>query len=174
MVVLLTSFATWLPHQISNSSDDLLAILNQDQNHNLYYLRKLPVNTNIASQQVITKIQEIQPQTIICCGMAETRDQLTIESNAKCDDDCQKSQVNLTKLVSCLTNTSISHDAGNFVCEGLYYQVLSYLSRHHLKSSCLFVHVPILNTNNTHVIYQDFTKILKFVEQESAIFETKN
>ncbi len=170
MVVLLTSFDTWLPHQVSNSSDDLLTIIEQNQNHDLVLLKKLPVNTDLASQQVIEKIQEVKPKTIICCGMAEKRDQLTIESNARCENDCRKSQVNLPKLLSCLNNTSISHDAGNFVCEGLYYQVLNHVHLHNLKIDCIFVHVPILNTINTQDIYQDFTKILNFVEQESANF----
>ena len=164
MVILLTSFDTWLPHQVSNSSDDLLQKIEQENHDYLCFLRKLPVNTDLASQKTISKIQEVNPQTVICCGMAEKRDHLTIESHARCGNDCQYSQADLTKLLSCLDQTAISHDAGNFVCEGLYYQVLKYLHQHNRKTDCIFVHVPILNQINTQTIYHDFAKIINFLE----------
>lgn len=169
MVILLTSFDTWLPHQISNSSDDLLKKIEQEHHDNLCLLRKLPVDTNLASKKVINKIREVNPQSIICCGMAAKRDHLTIESNARSENNCQRSSVNLTKLLSCLNHTSISHDAGKFVCEGLYYQILSYLQVHKPKSNCIFVHVPILNPINTKNIYEEFITIIKFIENEPHI-----
>lgn len=168
MVILLTSFDTWLPHQISNSSDDLLKKLEQESNYDLCLLKKLPVNTNLASQKVINTIQEVNPTSIICCGMAEKREQLTIESNARSENTCHRSPVNLPQLLSCLNNTAISHDAGQFVCEGLYYQVLEYLKVHKQRVNCIFVHVPILNQSNTNNIYQDFTEIINFFENKSS------
>lgn len=169
MVILLTSFDTWLPHQISNSSDDLLKKIEQEHHDNLCLLRKLPVDTNLASQKVINKIQEVNPQSIICCGMAEKRNHLTIESNARSKHNCHKSPVNLTQLLSCLNHTSISHDAGKFVCEGLYYQVLEFLKIKKVRSNCIFVHIPIINPSNTQNIYDDFLKIIKFLENKPDI-----
>jgi pyroglutamyl-peptidase len=44
------------------------------------FLRQLPVDIELASKSVISKIAELQPDIIICCGMAESRSQLTIEA----------------------------------------------------------------------------------------------
>jgi pyroglutamyl-peptidase len=163
--LLLTSFHTWLPHQTSNSSDDLLEIMaKQQENFNyLCFLRKLPVNTEIATQKVIETIKIINPQAIICCGMAESRAVLTVESNAVCGEDCLITQVNLDSLLNSLAYTEISHNAGQFVCEGLYYQILKYTQNNYLNIPCIFVHIPILHQDNLDKIKQDFTTIINFM-----------
>ena len=49
--ILLTSFETWLPHQKSNSSDDLLHHIESERidGVSLTFVRKLPVDTVLAS-----------------------------------------------------------------------------------------------------------------------------
>ena len=162
--LLLTSFQTWLPHHKSNSSDDLLEAIQKQSDPNLYFVRKLPVNTNIATLQVIQAIEQIEPKGIVCCGMAESRTQLTVESNAVCDRDCLITKVNLQELATCLNNTQISHDAGKFVCEGLYYQILKYIQLNKPNIQCLFVHIPLLNADNLKIIHQDFIAIINFMQ----------
>lgn len=163
MTLLLTSFTTWLTHQKSNSSDDLLAILEQQKEYDCYYLRQLPVEIETASKKAIAIIQQIQPLSIICCGMAESRYRLSIESNARCQESCLYTAVNLPQLLSCLSHTDLSHDAGQFVCEGLYYQVLAHLRSLTLDIPCLFVHVPVLTPHNQAIILEDFVTILDFL-----------
>ena len=162
--LILTSFQTWLPHQKSNSSDDLLEIIQKQANQNFYFVRKLPVNTNLATLSVIEAIEHIEPKGIICCGMAEYRKQLTVESNAICDRDCIFTRVNLEKLIACLNNTKISHDAGKFVCEGLYYQILKYIQINQLNVRCIFVHIPPINSDCLTVIQQEFLAIINFMQ----------
>lgn len=159
---LLTSFQTWLPHQKSNSSEDLLEIIQKQNNSfvDLFFLRNLPVDLKLASQKVISEIESIHPDAIICCGMAESRNKLTIESNATCKDKCLYTSVNLTELTKKLMVTEISHDAGKFVCEGLYYQVLKYIQSLENKIPCIFVHVPLLNQSNLNLIQRDFHDII--------------
>lgn len=200
--ILLTSFQTWLPHQKSNASDDLLEAIAQPDNSSasLAFLRQLPVNIPEATSRVITKIEELQPTAIICCGMAESRSKLTVESCATCEctsyrvrlysyclSICRylrlkglydlvqaqlaktkqseqlliKTSVDLEQLVAELVETKISHDAGKFVCEGLYYQVLNYLRERNLNISCIFVHVPVLTADNTPSIMADFQMIIE-------------
>jgi pyroglutamyl-peptidase len=159
--LLLTSFETWLPHQKSNSSDDLLNEL-IDRNllpENCYLLRKLPVNFDLAPYQVITKIKELQPDVILCCGMAESRPLLTVESNGKSEQDIVFTPLPLRKLMQGLQATEISHDAGKFVCNALYYSVLKFMQVHQLPSHCLFVHVPVLQTENREAIVHDFLQL---------------
>lgn len=163
--ILLTSFDIWLPHHVSNASDDLLEAISY-LNFNwvsLNYLRKLPVDRDLASQLVIDRINQIQPDVIICCGMAESRQQLSIESNATCQKDTLTTSVDLEKLIDRLSVTCISHDAGKFVCEGLYYRVLNYLKISQIDIPCIFVHVPILRETNRQEIIEDFCSILKLI-----------
>lgn len=157
--VLLTSFTTWLPHQESNSSDDLLQVISQLHTENSY-LRQLPVDTDLASKLAISKIQELQPDTIICCGMAERRSQLSIEAQAINRDDVLLTLVDLPQLIAGIDDIEISYDAGKFVCEGLYYSVLKYLKDYQMHSRCIFVHVPIITSDNSAVITTNFLSIL--------------
>lgn len=162
--ILLTSFDTWLPHQISNSSDDLLERVCQIDciPSSLTFLRKLPVDFELAPALALAKIAELQPDVILCCGMAEGREKLTVESRAVCGDETLQTSVDLEKIISGLSVTEISHEAGKFVCEALYYSVLNYLcSSSCWQSQCIFVHVPVLRDENMEPILADFLAIVE-------------
>ena len=165
--LLLTSFETWLPHQKSNTSDDLLGEVSRLESFppNCTLLRKLPVENQLATDRVLAAIETRQPTGIICCGMAEKRSQLTVESQATRGKDTLPTTVNLEKLVAKLTVTAISDDAGDFVCNYLYYSVLEYLHRRNLSTPCLFVHVPLFDAGNLAPIIADFTVICQELEE---------
>ena len=160
--ILLTSFDTWLPHHKSNSSDDLLAKISQIQSlpYSLTFLQKLPVDSELAPNLAIAQINQLQPDTIICCGMAESRQKLTVESCACSNKDILKTAVNLEHLIADLAATEISHEAGKFVCEAVYYAVLKHLADSQMTAQCIFVHVPILTPDNTDKIVGDFVSIV--------------
>ncbi|HTL87846.1 MAG TPA: peptidase C15 [Leptolyngbya sp.] len=160
MKILLTSFATWKKHQRSNASEDLIqAVLERDRfDQNCYFLRNLPVDFELAPKLVIEKITEIQPDVTICCGMAENRSRLSIESTGKFHSKILRSRLDLASLVESTIATEISHDAGNFVCNYLYYRVLKSLEAQ--PQHCVFVHVPILTASNLETIVQDFLEIV--------------
>ncbi|MBD2497578.1 peptidase C15 [Nostoc sp. FACHB-280] len=159
---LLTSFDTWLSDQDSNSSDDLLQEVSQVESlpHDLKFLRLLPVDVMLASSWVIQKVEELQPDYIICCGMAASRQRLSVEEGANQGTIFLPTVVNLEKLVLGTVATDISSDCGKFVCEGLYYAVLDYLQQSKLSTRCIFVHVPVLNQENLLVILADFLLII--------------
>ena len=170
--VLLTSFQTWLEHQKSNSSDDLLDIINNSKIHHnelnsLFFLRQLPVDINLAALQVINAIEVIKPYAIICCGMAESRSTLSLESNASFNEDRIYTSLDLNKLVDCLSNAYVSHNAGKFVCEGLYYQILKYLQKKNYCMPFVFAHIPVLDFHNIDVINKDFETIIHFLQHAS-------
>jgi len=161
--ILLTSFTTWLPHQNTNSSDDLLEKISQ-LNYTfaaLNLLRQLPVNIQLACDIVMEKVRVLEPNLIVCCGMAERRQHLSIESNATCNGRILQTNIALDKLVEENDRVRISHDAGKFVCEGLYYSVLELITRRQLPASCIFVHVPILTGQNLNLVLDDFEFILQ-------------
>ncbi|MDB9541520.1 peptidase C15 [Anabaenopsis tanganyikae CS-531] len=160
--ILLTSFEIWLSEQQSNSSDDLLmeVIKVHALPHDLKFLRRLPVDADLASSQVRQKISQLQPNYIICCGMAASRTKLSLEAVASCGESLLQTTVNLEKIVAGTTVVEISHDCGKFVCESLYYSVLHYLYQNQLATPCIFVHVPALNPDNLPVILADFLLII--------------
>ena len=164
--ILLTSFDTWKAHHRSNASDDLIeAIMQQDcfakWHEKLSLLRKLPVDFQLAPQQVIAQIDALQPDIIVCCGMAERRSLLTLESYGKHQSAILQTAIAVDQLVEGLAVTQVSHDAGDFVCNDLYYAVLKHIQTHRLDCRCLFIHVPVLNEVNLAPILQDFLIILQ-------------
>lgn len=170
--ILLTSFQTWLPHQKSNSSDDLLIEIDRETfSVALAFLRHLPVDIPQATREAIAKIEELQPDGIICCGMAESRTNLMVESCATCGDALIKTWVDLDNLVAGSVGTTISDDAGKFVCEGLYYEVLKYLQERNSNTPCLFVHVPILTPDNLPDIVTDFRLIIEKIASFAKVCE---
>ena len=160
--ILLTSFDIWLKDQPSNSSDDLLLEVTKVNSlpHDLNFLRLLPVDTLVASSWVIQKIAELQPDYIICCGMAASRQRLSVEVGANQGERFLQTVVDLEELVSGTGATDISNDCGKFVCEGVYYAVLEYLQQNQLTTGCIFVHVPVLNAENLGSIVADFLLII--------------
>lgn len=163
--LLLTSFDIWKPHHVSNASDDLLLeMLSRNLlNERIHLLRKLPVDFDLAPQRVIDKLNELSPQTIICCGMAERRSRLMIELNGKQPGEVIRTSVDVKSLIQQLENTEISQDAGKFVCNHLYHSLLKYVQVQNLQTQCLFVHVPILNASNLEPILKDFSKLLRII-----------
>lgn len=167
--LLLTSFQPWLPHHESNASDDLLAKLNPiTWPHGcLTLLPHLPVEIEAASQIVMMTIDVLQPDGVICCGMAETRSHLTVESNARNGTITRKTSVDLPSLIHDLPFTQISHDAGQFVCESLYFNVLAHLAEVAWPCNAIFVHVPCFTPANERQLVADFETLLARFPAES-------
>ena len=93
--------------------------------------------------------------------MAESRQKLTVESCACCESDILKTAVNLEPLVADLAVTEISHAAGKFVCEALYYAVLKHICDCQIAAKCIFVHVPNLTPDNADRMVADFLLVMR-------------
>ena len=155
--LLITSFRPWKAHQGLNASDVLLERVAAKLPKNVISLRWLPVNFDLAPIQVISHIVQYRPKAVICCGMAETRQTLTIEQWGTYKDCRLATPVNLQTLVKNTIHTHISDDAGNFVCNRLYYRVLN------RPANAVFVHVPLITPANQSVIEFDFLKIVEYL-----------
>ena len=95
------------------------------------------------------------------------RDRLAIESSAWHKNECLYSTINLSDLNQKLNVTEISHDAGKFVCEGLYYELLKYIQVESKNVDCIFVHVPRLEDSNVNLILKDISHIFAWFEAKS-------
>jgi pyroglutamyl-peptidase len=160
--ILLTSFDTWAAHQTSNASDDLLeGVLDQQlAPAHAHVIRRIPVDFQLAPATVIAAIETVQPAVVICCGMAEQRSHLTIEAHGKRAGDTLTTGLDLELLVQGTIATAISYDAGDFVCNHLYYEILSHIQQRQLNSQGLFVHVPVLTGQNLPSVMADFLSIV--------------
>ena len=161
--ILLTSFSTWRPHQRFNSSDQLLGEIAQsyELKESLFFLRQLPVNLPVAKQLTIAKFQQLQPDFLLCCGMAETRSQLNVETQAIVNGQILTTGLNVQKLTADLPYTIVSQNAGRFVCNSLYHSMLNYLKTCCPDQEGLFVHVPQLTLENRELIVADFRQLLE-------------
>ena len=159
--ILLTSFSIWEPHHTTNSSDDLLELISEIELDSLSFLRNLPVEFELAPQHVLEKFNELQPKVLICCGMAEERTKLNIESRAVLEERTMQTSIDLIELTTDLQMTEISHDAGRFVCNTLYYKTLEHLSSHDEEHHSIFIHVPVITEENKHFLVADFISIIE-------------
>ena len=166
---MITSFQTWRTYQRSNSSDDLIAELHRTGKlpADAHWLRQVPVNFQLAPMQVISEIQRLRPRLIICCGMAESRSYLSLERQAKAAEQTLQTSMDLSALMVETTLTEISEDAGNYVCNHLYYSVLDFIKQADWQMASLFVHVPVLNQENRPFILRDFVVIAQKMSQLS-------
>jgi pyroglutamyl-peptidase len=158
--ILITSFTTWEPHQPSNAADDLLQRFIEEKGDRHHYLRHLPVDFTLAPRRVIETFEEIRPRVLVCCGMAEERTRLNVESRAVLDERSLETGIDLVRLTEDLAMTDISHDTGRFVCNTLYYRSLEHLNAQESEHHCLFIHVPVLTEENAKALTQDFVRII--------------
>ena len=159
--ILITSFSIWESHHTTNSSDDLLHLLLEKELDSFHHLRSIPVDFELAPEHVLTRFDELKPRVLICCGMAEERTTLQIESRAILDEQLLQTSVDLETLTADLPMTEISHDAGQFVCNTLYYKALEHLSLQEENHHCVFIHVPVLTEENKDQLLADFISIIE-------------
>ena len=162
MTLLLTSFAPWKAHQSTNAADDLIALArarNQLPGQTLL-MRHLPVHWQLASGQVLAALFKHRPAAVVCCGMAEKRSFLSLERYAHHRCDRLETTLCLPDLCADMPWTTISDDAGNYVCNALYYQLLDCVQRYSLSTQCLFIHVPPISACNRELLANDFSHVL--------------
>jgi pyroglutamyl-peptidase len=167
--LLLTSFDTWLPHQKSNTSDDLLAQVVQFDSFpkSRSLLRKLPVDSQLATNLTINRLETLQPHAIICCGMAESRRRMMLESQARRGGTILKTTLDVESLAAKLRTTEISDHAGHFVCNDFYYGILDHIYRQQLDTHCLFVHIPLISEDNLLQLQGDFLVLCQEIDRRS-------
>lgn len=156
--ILLTSFATWKQHQVTNSSDDMLGHVINSYHKSMHYLRKVPVDHRLAPKKILEKFDALEPDILVCCGMAEKRKKLNLESRARIGEKSIETDVDLKELAKGLSMTRVSHDAGKFVCNTLYFRALTHIKKR--PHRCIFVHVPVLTEDNLEPVKSNFITVL--------------
>jgi pyroglutamyl-peptidase len=130
----------------------------------LAVLRQLPVNAPVARSLTVYKFEQLRPRLLVCCGMAESRRQLSLETQAVQGESILQTGLDLEGLAAGLNRAGfaieLSQDAGRFVCNSLYHAMLNYLKRYP-DYQTLFVHVPLLRAGNREQIVTAFRALLQ-------------
>jgi pyroglutamyl-peptidase len=165
--LLITSFRPWRAHQRVNSSDQLIGELIAQRRlpAETVWLDQLPVSFQLAPMRVICEIYRLRPRAVICCGMAENRPYLSLEQQAKGAEKLLHTSLALADLLSGTALCEISHDAGSYVCNHLYYSVLDFIDSANLEIATLFIHIPKLTHENKALISDDLISILAQLSQ---------
>ncbi|KPQ36104.1 MAG: pyroglutamyl-peptidase [Phormidesmis priestleyi Ana] len=182
--VLITSFRPWRVQQRSNAANDLVAELNSRRRlpADTVWLSEVPVSFDVAPMYVISQIAQHRPRLVVCCGMAENRRLLSIERQAverrvttspaetkaanKVPNQIHTS-ADLSNLLEGTRLSEISDDAGQYVCNHLYYRVLSFLNKSKWETMGVFIHIPILSHENKKLIQDDFVSIVAKLAAQS-------
>ncbi|MCM3124655.1 pyroglutamyl-peptidase I [Mesobacillus sp. AQ2] len=132
----------------------------------------LPVNYDECAEELINKIEEIQPDVVISCGLAAGRTAITPEriginiKDTGSGDPYPDNRGNIPTdeaideqgpdgLFSTLPNrlieknlkelhipASISNSAGTFICNNTLYAVLNHIRKNNLAIKAGFIHFP--------------------------------
>lgn len=100
--------------------------------------------------QLKNKLVENNYDLIISFGQAPLNyNNIKIEIHGKNNTDIYNTKYDFSKLGYKLKlngfNVIISHDAGNYLCNNIYYYGLKYISEQNLNCDMIFVHIPRLD-----------------------------
>jgi pyroglutamyl-peptidase len=132
--------------------------------------QEVPVVFNLSIQQVVARLDEIQPEFWLGVGQAGGRFDITVErvainvSDGRIADNAGYQPVDepidpagetayfasipIKTIVAEIRNqhipASVSNSAGTYVCNHLMYGVLNHIHKNHLRMRGGFIHIPFL------------------------------
>ena len=139
-----------------NSSKILLDKIIADKKDKLYLRNSFDTSV----KQLINKLKKYE--SIISFGQAPLdKDTIKIEVIGKKEKELYKTDFNYSKLKEEIENVGfnikISEDAGNFLCNNLYYNGLKYINENNINCKMIFIHIPkIENISNIELLAKIF------------------
>lgn len=143
----------------NNSSKVLLDCIKINNKNKLYL--KNSFNTSVV--QLNNKIKNNDYDLIISFGQASLeKDTIKIETigNGKEEIETNYNYVDLKSKLEKKYTVIVSNNAGNYLCNNVYYNGLKYIKENDLKSKMIFIHIPkIDNINNIELLSKILEKI---------------
>ena len=139
-----------------NSSKILLDKITTESKDKLYLRNSFDTSV----KQLINKLKKYD--SIISFGQAPLdKDIIKIEVIGKKEKDLYKTDFNYSKIKEDIEKTGfkvyISEDAGNFLCNNLYYNGLKYIKENNINCKMIFIHIPkIENISNIDLLANIF------------------
>lgn len=124
-----------------NSSKILLDKIATESKDKLYLRNSFDTSV----KQLINKLKNYE--LIISFGQAPLdTDTIKIEVIGRKEKDLYKTDFNYLKIKEDIEKTGfkvyISEDAGNFLCNNLYYHGLKYIKENNVNCKMIFIHIP--------------------------------
>ena len=145
------------------------------------YTKILKTEYKESEREIIELIERIKPDKIILTGVSEADAKIKIELIAKNNCSCSipdnkgfipkknrielngsnkyKSSIQLEVIKQKLTEYSIpfclSNNAGDYICNFVYYRVLHHIKKNMLPIGCMFLHIPFFSDFDKNNIYSN-------------------
>lgn len=181
MNILITGFDSFLDNKI-NPSKEVLRSISFEHTRILI----LPVSYCRAQKQLLQSIKQCNPDLILSFGLASTRKNITIETeafnlmDAKCVDEDKILKTNekiienntlslktlfpVQKLLDFLKNegfaANLSSNPGRYVCNEIYFTALMQ------KPLSLFIHLPSFDACSLETDIKFVNAVLEFINDE--------
>ena len=139
-----------------NSSKILLDKIIANKKDKLYLRNSFDTSV----KQLINKLKNYE--LIISFGQAPLdTDTIKIEVIGKKDKDLYKTDFNYSKIKEDIEKigfkVEISEDAGNFLCNNLYFNGMKYIKENNINCKMIFIHIPkIENISNIELLAKIF------------------
>jgi pyroglutamyl-peptidase len=146
----------------TNSSKIFLDNINKTIGLDLLFLEN---DFKISEEQLMDKFKENTYDVIFSFGQKPVIKSIYIEKFATNGYEKLETNYNYIGLKNYLENyfkIKISEDAGNYLCNNIYYKGLKYINENELKMQMVFIHIPYLNK----IDVKYFSKIMgKYIEE---------
>ena len=146
----------------TNSSKILLDKINSD---NKIYLTN---SFTTSVKELIDRIKSNEYDVIVAFGQAPIEsDTIKIETTARAEEclvtdyDFENIKNNIEKEYKVV----ISNNAGNYLCNNIYYNGLKYIKENGLKTKMIFIHIPKINNINN---IEELSKLI-LLDEKSII-----
>ena len=108
---------------------------------------------------------------IIMLGQKPKVKSLYIETQGSINNDIVMTNYNVNGLEKCFSyldyKVTISHNAGNYLCNNIYYHCLKYINRNLLNTKAVFLHVPtIKNIFDIDKFSKDLSDYIKLLSKK--------
>lgn len=170
MNILVTGFEAFLENQANPTQEVVRLLPKSIKGHNLYGL-ELPVVYKESFDILKRELEKLQPEIVICLGLAADRSSITPERvainindsihpdnkgniliNQTIEDNGENayfSTLPIYKIVDKLKQKNIkakiSNTAGLYVCNDIMYRLLHYVNQNNLQIKAGFIHVPLMD-----------------------------
>ena len=170
MNIIVTGFEAFLKNN-ENPSLEVIRLLPKSIKGHFIHTLELPVAYDDCFDPLKKLIEKVNPEIVICLGLAQGRKFITPErvainlkdvsapdNNGLIQQDVKISETGknayfttlpIKQMVANMTEKGIparlSNTAGTYVCNNVMYHLLEYNERNNLKMKAGFIHVPLMD-----------------------------
>ena len=148
----------------TNSSKVLLNNINKSTSIDLLFLEN---DFEISKRQLINKLKEHIYDIVFSFGQKPVIKSIYIEKIATNKFEKLETNYDYIELINYLGKDykiKISENAGNYLCNNVYYSGLKFIFQNKIKTQMIFIHIPYLN----NLDIKHFGKIMeKYIENKT-------